>query len=359
MRRRSVVRQAGLAGVLATLSPPAVLAQSAVRWRLVATCHPSLDAVAAGVDLFAREVALLSGGRLQVSVQAGDEAATPASLLEALQQGEIDALHVVPAHFVGIDEVFALDGAIPFGLNSRQMTAWQLEGNGLRLMREFFAAHQVVNFPMGNSGAQMGGWFRREIHSLADLQGLRMQIGGLAARVLQSLGGVPQQLPTAELVGALERGAIDAVEWIGPHDDRKLGLSRVARNYYYPGWWEGGSQLSLYCSARSMRALSAELRAAVEAAASMAHAQIQARYDVLNPQAIKLLVAAGARVKAFPPAFMDAAFKASAALYAELGHRNPGWRRIYADYANFRREQNLWYRLAEASYDRYMQSARL
>ncbi|MEY5098657.1 MAG: hypothetical protein RJA36_1376 [Pseudomonadota bacterium] len=359
MRRRSVVRQAGLAGVFATLSAPAVHAQPVVRWRIVTTCNPLLDAVTAGVELFVRELGLLSGGRFQVSVQAGDEWASPASLLEALQQGEIDALHGVPAQFVGIDEVFALDGAIPFGLNSRQMTAWQLEGNGLKLMREFFAAHQMVNFPMGNSGAQMGGWFRRELHTLSDLKGLRMQLGGLAARVLHSLGGVPQQLPAGELVAALERGAIDAAEWIGPHDDRKLGLSRVARNYYYPGWWEGGSQLSLYCGSKSMRALSAEHRAAVEAAASRAHMAIQARYDVLNSQAIKQLVAAGTRVKPFPPAFIDAAFKASMALYAELGQRNPGWRRVYADYASFRREQNLWYRLAEASFDRYMQSARL
>lgn len=359
MKRRSVIQKAGLAGILAGMSAPAVHAQAVVRWRLATAYHTTRDAVSGGTELFARQVSQLSGGRFQVVVQPADDPQSAANLFEALQQGEIDAMHVVPGHLVSIDETFALDGAIPFGLGSRQMNAWQLEGNGLRLLREFYVPYQVINFPMGNSGVQMGGWFRRELNAPSDFHGLRMHLGGLADRVLQALGGEAQQLPAGELVAALERGTLDAVEWVGPHDDRKLGLNRVARNYYYPGWWEGGSQLSLYCNARAFRALPVEFRAMVEAAASMAHASIQARYDVLNPQALKSLVAAGARVKAFPKPVMDAAFKASMSLYAELSRRNAVWRRIYVDYANFRREQNLWYRLAEASFDRYMQSARL
>lgn len=239
------------------------------------------------------------------------------------------------------------------------MNTWQLEGNGLRLLRDFYAQHQIVNFPMGNSGAQMGGWFRRELDSPADLVDLRMQMGGLGARVLQSLGALPQQLPMGELVGAIERGQLDAVEWVGPHDDRKLGLSRVARYYYYPGWWEGSAQLSLYCNAKAWRALPPDLKAMVELVAQSVHAGIQARYDMLNPIALKQVVAAGVRVKAFPKPVLDAAFKASNALCADLSRRNPAWRRIYADYSAFRREQNLWHRLAEAHFDRYLQSARL
>ena len=359
MRRRCVVQQAGLAGILAACAAPAVHAQPVVRWRLATALHATLDAIHGGTEQFARQVGLLSGGRLQITLLPNEEPIPHLAQLEALQQGEIDALHAVPSHFVGLDECFAFDSAIPFGLNSRQMNAWQLEGNGLRLMRDFYAPHQIVNFPMGNSGAQMGGWFRRELRSAGDLQGLRMQIGGLGARVLQALGGSPQQMAMGELVGALERGALDAVEWVGPHDDRKLGLGRVARHYYYPGWWEGGSQLSLYCNLKAWRALSPELKAVVEAAAQCVHATIQARYDLLNPVALKQLVAAGAKVKAFPLPVMDAAFKASSALHAELSRRNPNWRRIHADFSAFRREQNLWHRLAEASFDRYMQSARL
>lgn len=359
MRRRGVLGHAGLAGILASGCAPAVLAQPVIRWRLATACHHSLDAVYSGTEQFARQLGQLSGGRLQVTLLPADDPVTPLGLLEALQAGEIDALHAVPSHFVGIDECFALDSAVPFGLNSRQMNTWQLEGNGLKLLRDFYAQYQIVNFPMGNSGAQMGGWFRRELDSPADLSELRMQVGGLGARVLQSLGALPQQLPMSELVGALERGQLDAVEWVGPHDDRKLGLSRVARYYYYPGWWEGSAQLSLYCNAKAWRALPPDLKGMVELAAQSVHAGIQARYDVLNPIALKQVVAAGVRVKAFPKSVLDAAFKASNALCADLSRRNPAWRRIYADYSAFRREQNLWHRLPEAHFDRYLQSVRL
>jgi len=359
LRRRGVLGHAGLAGILASGCAPAVLAQPVIRWRLATACHHSLDAVYSGTEQFARQLGQLSGGRLQVTLLPVDDPVAPLSLLEALQAGEIDALHAVPSHFVGIDECFALDSAVPFGLNSRQMNTWQLEGNGLKLLRDFYAQYQIVNFPMGNSGAQMGGWFRRELESPADLSELRMQMGGLGARVLQSLGALPQQLPMSELVGALERGQLDAVEWVGPHDDRKLGLSRVARYYYYPGWWEGSAQLSLYCNAKAWRALPPDLKGMVELAAQSVHAGIQARYDVLNPIALKQVVAAGVRVKAFPKPVLDAAFKASSALCADLSRRNPAWRRIYADYSAFRREQNLWHRLPEAHFDRYLQSVRL
>lgn len=357
MKRRSVVRGTGLAGILASLAAPAVHAQSVVRWRLATAFHPTLDVVLGGTEQFARQLGQLSGGRFQVSVVQSEEPVA-LDLLEALQQGEFDALHVVPSHFVAVDECFALDSAIPFGLNSRQMNAW-MESNGLRLLRDFYAQHQIVNFPLGNSGAQMGGWFRRELDAPADLDGLRLQIGGLGARVLQALGALPQQVPAGEMAAALERGTLDAAEWVGPHDDRRLGLNRGARHYYYPGWWEGSAQLSLYCNTRAWRALPLDFKAMVESSAQSVHAAVQARYDGLNPQALKQLVAAGARLKPFPKPIIDAAFKASNALCAELSRRNPLWRRIYADFAAFRREQNLWSRLADASFDRYMQSVRL
>lgn len=359
MKRRSVVRSAGLAGILGTLSAPAVHAQPVVRWRMATSYHPSLDVLLGGAEQFARQLGQVSGGRFQVSLVPSEEPVASLDLLESLQQGEIDALHVVPTHFASLDECFALDSTIPFGLNSRQMNAWMVEGNGQRLLRDFLAQHQIVNFPLGSTGAQMGGWFRHEVQSLQDLQGLRMQIGGLGARVLQALGAAPQQLAPGEVAAALERGQLDAAEWVGPHDDRRLGLNRVARHYYYPGWWEGGAQLSLYCNARAWRNLPADLKSMLELAAQAIHVVIQARYDVLNPQAFKQLVAAGTRVKPFPRPIVDAAFKASSALYSDLSRRNPVWRRIYSDFAPFRREQNLWHRVSEATFDRYMQSARL
>jgi hypothetical protein len=212
----------------------------------------------------------------------------------------VECAHTAPYYFFGKDDTFALDCAIPFGLNSRQMTAWMYEGNGMKLFREFYEGYNIVNFPMGNTGAQMGGWYRKEIKTLNDIKGLKMRIGGFAGKVLTTMGGVPQNIPGGEIYQALEKGTIDATEWVGPYDDQKLGFNKVAKNYYYPGWWEGGPQLSLYVNNKAFAALSPENKAIVECAAAIAHTTMQAKYDALNPGALKQLVAAGTKVLAFP-----------------------------------------------------------
>ncbi|MDE2048800.1 MAG: TRAP transporter substrate-binding protein DctP, partial [Betaproteobacteria bacterium] len=267
--------------------------------------------------------------------------------------------HTAPYYFFGKDETFAIGCAIPFGLNSRQMTSWMYEGNGLKLMREFYAKYNIVNFPGGNTGAQMGGWYRKEINSVADLKGMKMRIGGFAGKVLERLGGVPQNIPGGEIYQALEKGTIDAAEWIGPYDDQKLGFNKVAPHYYYPGWWEGGPQLDFFINDKAWNALSAENKAIVEAAASHAHVVMQADYDAKNPTALKQLVATGTKLHRFSKPIMDSAFKASMELYSELSNKNPNWKKVYTDYANFRRDENLWFRFCEASFDEYMQSQRL
>jgi TRAP-type mannitol/chloroaromatic compound transport system substrate-binding protein len=252
-----------------------------------------------------------------------------------------------------------MDTAIPFGLNSRQLTAWMYDGNGLKLFREFYQAYNIVNFPMGNTGAQMGGWYRKEIKGIEDIKGMKMRIGGFAGKVFTSMGGVPQNIPGGEIYQALEKGTIDATEWVGPYDDEKLGFHKVAKNYYYPGWWEGGAQLCLYVNNKAYEALSPENKAIVECAASHAHTVMQSMYDARNPAALKRLVAAGAKVVAFPKPVMDEAFKHAMALYSDLNAKNPNWKKIYADYDAFRKDQNLWFRFTEATFDRYMQSAKL
>jgi TRAP-type mannitol/chloroaromatic compound transport system substrate-binding protein len=229
----------------------------------------------------------------------------------------------------------------------------------MKLFREFYDQYNIVNFPGGNTGAQMGGWFRKEIKTAADFKGLKFRMGGFAGKVLGRLGAVPQNIPGGEIYQALEKGTIDATEWIGPYDDEKLGFNKVAKNYYYPGFWEGGAQLDFYINKKAFNDLSAEYKAMVEAATSYAHVEMQARYDARNPAALKRLVAAGTKLAPFPKSVMDAAFKEAMALYSELSNSNPNWKKVYTDYANFRRDQNLWFRLPEAAFDRYMQSARL
>ena len=356
MDRRSLIKNAGIAGVLAAGAAPAVHAQAAVRWRLSSSFPKALDTIFGAAEVFAKQVKALSGGKFEVSVHAGGEITPPFGVVDAVQQGSIEMAHTAPYYFFGKNEAFALGCAIPFGLNSRQMTAWVFEGNGLKLMREFYSNYGMTSFPGGNTGAQMGGWYRKEIKSLKDVKGMKMRIGGFGGKVLERIGGVPQNIPGGEIYSALEKGTIDAAEWVGPYDDQKLGFNKVAPFYYYPGWWEGGPQLDFYVNQKAFDALSAENKAIVEAASAVAHVEMQAKYDAKNPVALKELVARGTKLRPFPTDVLNAAFSASMQLYDELNQSNPAWKKIYEDYSKFRKDANLWFQFTEAKFDSFMQA---
>ena len=359
MDRRSLIKNAGIAGVLAAGVAPAVHAQAAVRWRLASSFPKALDTIYGGAEVFAKHVKAMSGGKFEISVHAGGEISPPFGVVDAVQQGSVDMAHTAPYYFFGKNEAFALGCAIPFGLNSRQMSAWMYEGNGMKLMREFYAKYNIINFVGGNSGAQMGGWYRKEIKTVKDLKGLKMRIGGFAGKVLERLGGVPQNLPGGEIYTALEKGTIDAAEWVGPYDDLKLGFNKVAPYYYYPGWWEGSSQYDFFINDKAFNALSSENKAIIEAAAAVAHSDMQARYDTRNPAALKELVGKGTKLRPFSNEILQSAFKESMALYDELSSKNEDWKKIYADYSKYRADANLWFRFTEAKFDSFMQSQKL
>ena len=339
MERRSFVRGAGLAGVLAAGTAPAIVhAQANIRWRLASSFPKSLDTIFGAAEVFAAKVKELSGGKFEISVHSGGELMPALGVVDGVQGGTIEMAHTAPYYFFGKDETFGLGCAIPFGLNSRQMTAWMYEGNGLKLMREFYRNYNIISFPCGNTGAQMGGF---------------------PGRVMERLGVVPQNIPGGEIYQSLEKGTIDAAEWVGPYDDQKLGFFKVAKYYAYPGWWEGGPQLDFFINNKAYEGLSADYKAMVEVAASHAHVVMQARYDAKNPIALKQLVAEKVTLFPFSKDVMDAAFKASMELYSELNAKNPAWKKVYEDYSNFRRDANLWFRFTEARFDNYMQSASL
>jgi TRAP-type mannitol/chloroaromatic compound transport system substrate-binding protein len=356
MDRRKVIQGAGLAGILAAGVAPAVHAQAAVRWRLSSSFPKTLDTIYGAAETFASSVRKMSGGKFEISVHASGEITPPFGVVDAIQSGSIEIAHTAPYYFHGKDETFAIGCAIPFGLNSRQMSAWMFEGDGMKLMREFYAKYNIVNFPGGNTGAQMGGWYRKEIKSVADIKGLKMRIGGFAGRVLERMGGIPQNIPGADIYPALEKGTIDAVEWVGPYDDKKLGFNKVAPNYYFPGWWEGGPQLDFFINDKAYNALSAENKAIIEAATALAHVDMQAKYDAKNPTALKELIGAGTKLQRFPRDVLDTAFKEAMALYSELSAKNANWKKVYDNYAKFRADQNAWFSLAEAGFDDFMQS---
>lgn len=359
MDRRSVIKHAGIAGVLAAGVAPAVHAQAAVRWRLSSSFPKSLDTIYGSAEVFSKQVKAMSGGKFEISVHPAGEVTPPFGVVDAVQQGSVECTHTAPYYFFGKNEAFALGCAIPFGLNSRQMTAWMYQGNGQKLMREFYAKYNMINFAGGNTGAQMGGWYRKEVKSVADIKGLKMRIGGFGGKVLERMGGIPQNIPGGEIYTALEKGTIDAAEFVGPYDDQKLGFNKVAPHYYYPGWWEGGPQIELLINQKAFDALSPEYKAIVEAASAVAHIEMQAKYDVKNPIALKQLVGSGAKLHPFPNDVMNEAFKQSTALYDELSTKNEDWKKIYADLRKFRADSNLWFRFTEAKYDSFMQAQKL
>lgn len=360
MERRSFIRQTGLAGVLAAGVAPAVVhAQANVRWRLTSSFPKSLDTLFGVSDTFAKKVSEMSGGKFQVTTHAPGELVPAFGTVDATQNGTVECSNTAPYYYFGKDPTFAIGCAIPFGLNSRQMTAWMYDGNGLKLMREFYANYNIISFPMGNTGAQMGGWWRKEIKSLADIKGMKFRTGGFSGKVFERIGGVAANIPGGEIYQALEKGTIDAAEWVGPYDDEKLGFYKVAQHYAYPGWWEGGPQLDLHVNIKAYNALSSEYKAIVEAAAAYGHTEMQARYDARNAQALKRLVGGGAKLFRFPKDLMDAAFKEAMALYSELSNSNPAWKKVYTDYAAFRRDANLWFRFTESGFDDFMQSQKL
>ncbi|MFZ4743927.1 MAG: TRAP transporter substrate-binding protein [Limnohabitans sp.] len=359
MDRRSLIKNTGIAGILAAGVAPAVHAQATLRWRIASSFPKSLDTLFGVADVFAKKVSDMTGGKFVITTHAAGELMPAFGVLDGVSNGTVEMAGTAPYYFFGKDPTYALDCAIPFGLNSRQMTAWMYDGNGLKLMREFYAKVGIVNFPMGNTGVQMGGWFRKEVKTLADMKGLKFRIGGFGGKVLEPLGVVPQNIPGGEIYQALEKGTIDAAEWVGPYDDLKLGLNKVAPHYYFPGFWEVGPQLALYVNQKAFEGLSGEYKAIIEGAAAYAHTDMQARYDYRNHDALKTLLSQGAKMHQFPREIMAAAFKSSQQVYSDLSDTNPAWKKIYADYSKYRREANTWFSFAENTMDSFMQKQKL
>ena len=357
MERRSFVQGAGLAGVLAAGTAPAVVhAQANIRWRLTSAFPKSLDTIYGAAEVFSAKVKEMTGGKFEISVHAAGEIVPTPGLVDAVQNSTVEMGHTAPYYYFGKNDTFALGCAIPFGMNSRQMTAWTYQGNGLKLMREFYANYGFTSFPMGNTGAQMGGFFRKEIKTVADMKGLKFRVGGFAGKVTARLGVVSQNIPGGEIYQALEKGTIDAAEWVGPYDDEKLGFYKVANHYYYPGWWESNSMYSFYINTKAWDALPKDFQAAFAAAAAEANIDMMAEYDFKNPTALRRLVGSGVKLHAYSTEIMRAAQDAAFDLYAEEAEKNPSFRKIYDSWQKFRSEIMLWHRFAEQTYANFVLS---
>src|SRR5712672_2743866 len=358
MQRRKFLRTAGVGGATiaaaGTLAAPAI-AQSMpeVKWRLASSFPKSLDTIYGAGEDFAKRVAALTDNKFQIRVFAAGEIVPGLQVVDAVQNETVECGHTASYYYVGKDPTFAFDTAVPFGLNTRQHNAWVYYGGGLELMREFYKDYNMTSFLMSNTGAQMGGWWRKEIKTPEDMKGVKMRIGGFAGQVMAKLGVVPQQLAGGDIYPALEKGTIDAAEWVGPYDDQKLGFNKIAPYYYYPGWWEGGPQTTAMIGLNKWNELPKNYKAIVEAASAYAQTWMVSKYDAENPKALRELAAGGTKLMAFSQPLMEAAFAASNELYGELSAKSPKFKKIYENWRPFRNEEILWFRVCEGSFDNF------
>ena len=358
MQRRDFIKGAagaGLAGVAAVAPTLAIAADAPIiNWRLASSFPKSLDTIYGAAETLSKRVAALTNGKFNIRVFAGGELVPGLQVLDAVQNGTVECGHSASYYYVGKDMTFAFDCAVPFGLTARQQNAWMYAGGGMQLMREFFKKYNIVQFPGGNTGTQMGGWFRHEIKSLADLKGLKMRIPGLGGKIMAKLGAVPQTLPGGDIYPALERGALDAAEWVGPYDDEKLGFYKIAKHYYYPGWWEGGPQLSFMVNMQKWNTLPEAYRQAFEVATTEANMLMLAQYDSKNPPAMMRLVQQGVKLHAFPKDVMLAARSAAFEIFDEEAAKNPAFKTVYTEWKKFRDSEIQWFKVAEAPYENFL-----
>lgn len=359
-QRRAFLKKAGLGAVVGTaaVAAPAIAHSSPrISWKMTSTYGPSLSPLFSTSQRFCEMVKDLTDGNFDVHLYPADELVPAFGVMDAVSNGTVECGQTASCYYHDKDPSFCFDTAAPFGLNTRQMNAWMHQGDGMKLVRALFSSHGIVNFPFGNTGPQMGGWYRKEIKTVGDLKGLKMRTAGFAGEVLSRLGVIPQQLAPGDIYASLEKGALDAVEFVGPMDDEKLGFQKVAKYYYYPGWWGGEGQVSLYVNDKAYAELPKSYQTVIEVASRAAGAGMVEDYDAHNPEALRRLIAGGAVLRMFPREVMDAAFEASGAVYKEFSEKNAGFKKIYTNYMAFRDNIVPWFRVAESSFDNYLGAA--
>lgn len=361
MERRDFVRKlsAGAAAGLtltacssesSTGGAPAVQTAPRLRWRLASSFPRSSDIIFGAAEVLSERVAALTDDRFQIQVYPGGELVPSMEVMDAVQQGTVQMGHSAGYYFKGKNPALVFDTSVPFGLTARQQNAWLYYGDGGDLMRELYADFDIHPLPGGNTGAQMGGWFHEEINTPADLDGLKMRIPGLGGEVMDRLGVTVQVLAGGEVYLSLERGAIDAAEWIGPYDDERLGLHEVAPYYYYPGWWEPGPNLSFYINQSEWESLPSTYQEALQTAAAEANVRMVSEYDAKNPQALGRMLESGIQLRRFSDELMSQAQEATRSLFEEQAAASSQYRKIYENWRQFKNTSHQWFATAELSY---------
>ncbi len=359
MKRRQFLKGAAVAGAATAVAMPAI-AQSmpTLKWRLTSGFPKSLDTIFGASETIAKYVKEMTDGRFEIQAFGAGEIVGGLQSVDAVSNGTVEMANTAVYYNFGKDPAFGLATAVPFLMSKRAQDAWMIDGGGEKLLNDFLGKHNIVAFEGGNTGTQMGGWWRKEIKSVEDLKGVKMRIGGSGGVVISKLGVVAQQIAGGDIYPALERGTIDAAEWVGAYDDEKLGFNKVARFLYYPGWWEGGAVLHTCINSAKWAELPKSYQAILRAASAFANTEMTAKYDARNPAALKRLLSSGTQLRAFPQDVMEAAFKAANETYAEISGRNAEFKKIHDAAVAFRNDFYLYNQLGDFSFDSFMIRAR-
>jgi TRAP-type mannitol/chloroaromatic compound transport system substrate-binding protein len=324
---------------------------------LTASWPKALDTLYGGCEYFVKRVAEITDNKFQIQSFAAGEIVPGLQVLDAVSNGTVEMGNTALYYYWGKDPAFTFGTSLPFGLNTRSHISWLRFGGGMDMLNDLLKEYKCIGVPTGSTGAQMGGWFRKEIKSMEDFRGLKFRVGGFAGTIIAKVGGVPQQIAGGDIYPALEKGTIDAAEWVGPYDDEKLGFYKVAKNYYYPAWWEGGTELDMLVNLKAWEALPKDYQAIFEAACADAQEWITAKYDSGNPGALKRLIANGVKLLPFSNEIMAACYKASEEVFGEIATKNAKFKKVYEPWKKFRDEQVQWFSIAENRYDNFMVAA--
>ena len=326
-------------------------------WQMATSWPVSLDTIFGGAQVFAERVGAMTNGKFTISPRAAGELAPGLQVLDVVSQGAVPCGHTASYYYTGKSPAVAFGTSLPFGLTAQQQNAWLYEGGGLELMQNFYRERfNVIQFPAGNTGAQMGGWFRNEVNTAADLQGIKFRIPGLGGEVMNRLGATVQVVPGGEIFAALQTGAIDAAEWVGPYDDEILGLNKVAQFYYFPGWWEPGPTLEVEINLDEWNNLPVEYQEIVRTAAYEANLTMLSRYEARNGAALQRLLDSGTQLRQYSEEILNAAYDAAMSLYDEFAATDADFAAIYEQWNAFRASVSGWSNLNEFAFNQYIKS---
>jgi TRAP-type mannitol/chloroaromatic compound transport system substrate-binding protein len=353
----------GVAGCAVPVAPVGQVQQAVsedsslptIEWQMATSWPVSLDTIFGGATKFTERVAAITNGKFTITPRAAGELAPATQVLDVVSQGAVQCGHTASYYYIGKSNAIAFGTTVPFGLTASQQNAWLYHGGGLDLLQALYAERfNIIQFPAGNTGTQMGGWFRKEIETVADLQGLKMRIPGLGGQVMNRLGVTVQVLPAGEIFQALQTGAIDAAEWVGPYDDEILGLNDAAEFYYAPAWWEPGSTLELEINLDEWNKLPAEYQEAVKAAAAEANVSMLADFDMRNGAALQRLVEGGTQLRRYSDEILTAAQEATFAIYGELSQAEADFKSVYDQWLQFRNQVYSWHQFNEFAFTNFV-----